>query len=217
MIPIIPNDVIAIASAEVGYHEKVFGTPTADLYPKRNAYDGTANWTKYHHELNVSQGQAWCGFFLYWCFLQVLGTVSATNNFLHGITYYGGGVDQWYYAFNNAGKWHYKNSGYTPKVGDAVIFSDDIYTYSHVELIVDISGYSSYITDIGGNTRDPDQQGSQSEGMFVARRNRSVTASSGFHILGYCEIDYDGTPIGPLPDYMYGWILKKKKRNRWIW
>lgn len=213
----IPEDVINIAAGEVGYHEKVWGTPDAALYPKRNAYDGEDNWTKYHRDINVAQGGAWCGYFLYWCFFQLCGSISDTNTFLHGIINKGAGVDDWYTAFNNAGKFHYKNSGYIPKPGDAVVFSDAVYTYSHVELIVSVSGYPSYITNIGGNTRyDPSGSGTESDSAWVARRDRSVTATSGFHILGYCEIDYDGIPES-IPDYMYGWILQKKKRHKWIW
>ena len=214
------QDVMDIAAGEVGYHEKVSGTPTAQLFPKRNQYDGTANWTKYHYQIGVSQGQAWCGFFLFWCFRQLFSSNAETTAFLHNIVYYGGGVDSWYNAFNNVGKWHYKNSGYTPKPGDAVIFSDDSagYTYSHVELIIDVSSYPSYITDIGGNTREtPGGSGTESDSAWVAQRIRSVTASSGFHILGYCEIDYDGTPVDALPDYMYYWILMKKKKDKWLW
>ena len=79
------QDVINIAAGEVGYHEKVSGTPTAQLFPKRNQYDGTANWTKYHYEIQVTQGGAWCGYFLYWCFYQLLTNFSDTNSFLHNI------------------------------------------------------------------------------------------------------------------------------------
>lgn len=214
----IAQEVIGVASAEDQYHEKIVNTPTSDLYPKTNAYDGSDNWTKYHHELNVAQGQAWCGFFLYWCFRQLFNTDAECTQFLHNIVYYGGGVDQWYIAFNSAGKWHAQNSGYTPKPGDCVIFSDTGYVYSHVELITGVPNWPYSIEDIGGNTRNPLDPGSQSEGMYVAARTRNAQTTSGFHVLGYCEVDYDGTPSpGYFDDItmLSAWLNKKKRRLTW--
>lgn len=64
--------VIAIAEAEVGYHEKA---SNKDLYDKKkNA--GSGNWTKYGVEMhriqpsNMDIGEAWCDAFIDWCFCQ---------------------------------------------------------------------------------------------------------------------------------------------------
>lgn len=64
--------VIAIAEAEVGYHEKA---SNKDLYDKKkNA--GSGNWTKYGVEMydiqpsNMDIGEAWCDAFVDWCFCQ---------------------------------------------------------------------------------------------------------------------------------------------------
>lgn len=210
------DEIIAVAESQVGYHEKRFGTPAAALLPFRNSYDGSDNWTKYHEQIPVAQGQAWCGFFLYWCFKQLIGSNADTTAFLHGIEYFGGGVDSWYRAFNAVGKWHYKNDGYSPKPGDAVIYSDAVYTYCHVELLVDVSQMPTYVVCVGGNTKKPDEPGSESDSTWVAKRTRGVNWSA-FPVLGYCEIDYDGSPSGWLPDYMYYWLLHKKKKQKWLW
>jgi len=184
---------ISQAASQVGYHEKVTSTPTAQLYPFRNSYDGSDNWTKYHNDIGVSQGQAWCGFFCYWCFLQILGTTSATDSFLHGISYYGGAVSSWASAFTPYGQYH-EGDGYTPSPGDIVIFSDTGYPWSHCEIVVDVSEWPSYINTIGGNTRNPDEGGDQSQGMWVARRRRYAQGTTGFHVRGYCEVIYDEDP-----------------------
>lgn len=183
------------AASQVGYHEKEANTPTAALYIFQNAYDGNDNWTKYHADLAVTQGQSWCGFFLYWCFWNVLNrNKSATDTFLHGISYYGGAVSSWANAFSTVGQYH-EGDGYTPKLGDIVVFSDTGIPWSHVEIITDVSGWPNTIGTIGGNTRNPQDSGSQAEGMWVARRSRSASATSGFHVRGYCEVVYDDTPF----------------------
>lgn len=191
------SEIIAKAASQVGYHEKVSGTPTAQLYPFQNSYDGTDNWTKFHHDISVAQGQAWCGFFLYWCFLQVLGTKAKTEAFLHLISGWsdcGGAVSSWYQAFNSVGQ-YYEAGTYQPVPGDIVIFSDTGYPWSHVELIVDTSGWPNTINTIGGNTRQTSGgSGTESESAWVARRSRSATATTGFHVRGYCHPEYSDVP-----------------------
>ena len=203
------QQVISVAASQVGYHEKVANTPSADLYPFRNSYDGSGNWTKYHNDIHqvdssIMQGAAWCGYFLYWCFLQILQTKAATDSFLHGISGCGGAVSSWANAFTPYGQYH-EGDGYVPSVGDVVVFSDTDYPWSHVEIITDVSEWPNYIGTVGGNTRNPDDPGSQSEGMWVARRRRYAQGSSGFHVRGYCEILYDGGPS------YSGFILRRRR------
>ena len=193
---------INAAASQVGYHEKVTNTPTAALYIFRNSYDGSDNWTKYHADLGVSQGQAWCGFFCYWLFWTVLNrSTAATDSFLHGISYYGGAVSSWANAFTPYGLYH-EGDGYIPKPGDIVIFSDTGYPWSHCEIVTDVSGWPSMIETIGGNTRNPGDPGDQSQGMWVARRSRSASATTGFHVRGYCEIEYEDTPY-PTGEFIF--------------
>lgn len=187
-------EIIAKAASQVGYHEKVSGTPTAQLYPFQNSYDGTDNWTKFHQDIVVSQGQPWCGYFLYWCFLQLLGTTANTDAFLHGIAGKGGAVSSWAAAFTTVGQ-YYENGTYQPVPGDLVIFSDTGYPWSHVELVVDTSGWPNTINTVGGNTRQTSGgSGTESESAWVARRSRSATATTGFHVRGYCHPEYSDVP-----------------------
>ena len=205
------NDVITMASSQAGYHEKEYGTPTAGLYPFQNAYDGNDNWTKYHHDIGVVQGQAWCGFFCYWVFYQLLGSIADTNTFLYNIASYGGAVSSWANAFGSQGLYH-EGDGYVPKPGDIVIFSDDGVPWSHCEIVRSLPAWPSYINTIGGNTRNPDDPGDQSEGMWVALRTRNASTSTGFHVRGYCEVLYDGSDIYLDPGVLGEFLLKKKKR-----
>lgn len=207
------DDLVNMAISQVGYHEKESGTPVAALYPFQNAYDGNDNWTKYHNDLGVAQGQAWCGFFCYWCCYMLLGSdAAATNAFLHNITYYGGAVSSWATAFGSVNKWH-ENDGYTPKPGDVVIFSDTGYPWSHCEFVTGTNNWPNYINTVGGNTRNPNDPGSQSEGMWVAARSRNAIVQSGFHVRGYCEMDT--TPgSSTIPDWMMGWELNQLIHDR---
>lgn len=194
-----------MAASQVGYHEKIVNTPVAALYQFRNSYDGSGNWTKYHNDLSVGQGASWCGYFCYWVFYQLLNqSFSTTDTFLHGILGKGGGVDAWETAFSSAG-YYFPKGTYVPVPGDVVIFSSTDYVWSHCEIVADVSEWPNYITTIGGNTTNPDEGGDQSQGMWVARRRRSVTASSVFWIRGFCAIDSTAGPS-------WGNIVLKRRR-----
>lgn len=210
------NDVVSKARSQVGYHEKQANTPEPALYIFRNSYDGSQNWTKFHNDLGIAQGQDWCGFFAYWVFWKLLNEdFSATTSFLHNISSLGSAVSYWVNAFTSAGKFHPRNSGYTPKVGDVVAYSDVGVPYSHVEIIVSTASMPTYLTCVGGNTRYTSGSG-ESTGMWVAERTRSAVATSGFHVLGYCEVDYDGGSVtGEFPPEWGGFLLNKRRRG-WI-
>lgn len=206
------QDLLDMADSQVGYHEKEYGTPVPALYPFQNSYDGQDNWTKYVQDLGQAQGQAWCGFFAYWCFYQVLGnSIPDTEDFLHNISNYsacGGAVSSWANAFNDVNRWH-ENDGYEPKPGDLVVYSDTGVPWSHVEIVYDASGWPSTIQCVGGNTKQPWESGSESESQWCAKRIRSATATTGFHVRGYCEVDYDG--ISGLPIYLIAQAYFRKK------
>lgn len=198
------EQIVNMAQTQVGYHEKRTGTPVEQLYPFQNSYDGSDNWTKFHNDINVGQGVAWCGYFCYWVFYQILGqSFLKTDNFLHGISGKGGGVNSWENAFASAGAYFSKGS-YNPKPGDVVIFSSNDYVWSHCEIVADLSDYPNYITTIGGNTTNPNEGGDQSQGLWVARRSRSMLTSSGFWIRGFCAVDAAEGSMG-------GTIILKRK------
>lgn len=220
----VAQEVIDMASAQVNYHEKLSGTPVPDLYVKQNAYDGYANWTMFHNDLaahGVSQGTPWCGYFVYWCFYQVLGQdFSATEDFLYNISNYGacgGAVSEWATVFGNEGLWH--TSGYTPKPGDLVIFEDTGIPWSHVELVAGVDSWPTYINTIGGNTKQPWESGLENESQWVAARTRYAPYTAGWHVKGYCEVLYDGTPSPGFLDeetlIMSAFLKKKKRMETW--
>lgn len=198
--------VVTSASQQVGYHEKQVNTPDAALFPFQNTYDGSDNWTKYHLEIGETQGQDWCGFFCYWVFRSILGTNARTDAFLYGISGHGGAVSSWANAFTPYGQYH-EGDAYTPRLGDLVIFMDDLHPWSHIELIVDVSNWPSTIGTIGGNTRNPEDPGDQATGMWVARRTRDSATTTGWRVRGYCEVVYDNYPTGSS-----GLIIR---RRRW--
>lgn len=199
------SDIVNKASSQVGYHEKEANTPVNYLYQFQNSYDGSDNWTKYHYDLSVGQGVAWCGYFCYWVFYQLLDmSFLNTDNFLHGISGRGGGVNAWESAFSSAG-YYFPKGTYVPSPGDVVIFSSTDYTWSHCEIVADVTEWPNYIMTVGGNTTNPNEGGDQSQGLWVASRRRSVTASSGFWIRGFCAID---SQVGPST----GWLIVKRRR-----
>lgn len=210
------DDLINMAYSQVGYHEKEYGTPVPALYPFSNAYDGNDNWTKYLNDLGDAQGQPWCGYFCYWCFWKLLGeSFSDTDTFLHGISSHGAAVSSWANAFGSVGLYH-EGDGYVPKPGDVVIFADTGIPWSHCEIVRSLPAWPTYINTIGGNTRNPDDYGDQSEGMWVAARTRYAPYTSGFHVKGYCEVDT--TPgSGELPVWMmeslFYNIMDRKRRK----
>ena len=75
-----------------------------------------------------------------------------------------------------------------------------------MEIITDVSDWPTYIETVGGNTRNPDEGGDQSQGMWVARRRRYAQGTTGFHVRGYCEVVYDGSPI------ISGFFIKHRRR-----
>lgn len=66
-----PSDVIKVALAEVGYHEKASNKNLDD----KIANSGSKNYTKYSRDLAAAgyyngnkQGFEWCDVFVDWCF-----------------------------------------------------------------------------------------------------------------------------------------------------
>lgn len=205
---------IALLESQHGYHEKRANTPREYLYTLRNAYDGSDNWTMYHDGIGYGQGADWCGIFAYWAVLQLAGSHEEARSWLHGIADKGAATSSWANAFATVGKWHPKGDGYQPKAGDLAIYEDDNYPWSHVEFIVNADMWPFSMTCIGGNTTDG-TGGSDAQGLWVYRRNRSPTGavgSSNWRVRGYCECDYDGDDSTDVSLFTY-W-LHKRKRHR---
>lgn len=137
-----PNQVIAVASGEVGYLEK---KSNAQLDSK-TANAGYNNFTRYWRDTYPKfQGQPWCDDFVKWCFIATYGKPKA-NEMLCG------GADSYYTPtsanfFQKLGR-----LDRNPKAGDQVFFSRDASTAAiyHTGIVEKVD--DNYVYTIEGNT-----------------------------------------------------------------
>ena len=159
--------VLSVAASQIGYTER------------------PGNRTKYWTDLNINQGQPWCGGFVTWCLWKSGYSLSKIKSMMGPNPYHVRTIEA--YAKKK------KRWTQTPKPGYLAIF-----TYSHVEIVEKVISSKSVIT-IGGNTSSG-TRGSQNNGGGVYRKPRSSS------IKGYVRIDYDaGGLISPTsPDWSPG-------------
>lgn len=141
----VANDVIKIARAELGYHEKA---SNKDLDSK-TGNSGSGNWTKYARDLynagyynGNKNGFEWCDMFVDWCFFKAFGKtggqrVQCQTGPLGAACPYSA---DYYKAQGRYDK--------TPKLGDQVFFQQGG-SLVHTGLVVGVT--SSNITVIEGN------------------------------------------------------------------
>ena len=137
--------VVSIALAEVGYHEKA-SNASLDL---ANGNNGSNNWTKYARDLynagyynGNKNGYAWCDVFVDWVFFKAFGKtegqlVECQTGPLGAACPYSAG--------------YYKAQGRydrSPKVGDQVFFQEGG-ALVHTGIVVGVSG--SAVTCVEGN------------------------------------------------------------------
>ena len=167
------GDIVAIALAEVGYHEKASNSALDD----KTANSGSNNWTKYARDLAAAgyyngnkNGYAWCDVFVDWCFFKAYGAVEGqriqcqTGPLGAGCVY----SAQYYRQKGRYDK--------IPKVGDQVFFQSggDI---GHTGIVVEVTDTS--IVTVEGNASDQ------------VRKN-TYSRTSGY-IAGYGHPLYSGT------------------------
>ena len=138
------DKVIAVATAEIGYHEKA---SNKNLYDK-TANSGSANYTKYGYEMHkiypavMDFPAPWCDCFVDWC-MQVAYGISNAKKLLAGnfddYTVYSANL------YKNKGAWH---TGKDVLVGDQIFFKNSK-GICHTGLVVDAS--DSAIKTIEGN------------------------------------------------------------------
>lgn len=138
------------------------------------------DYKTYCNEMNNGQATEWCAIFAGWC----LKKCGMNLNDLG----YSASVPIW--KKNATGKGMYKanNGGYTPKVGDLVIYDYDPSNgndVDHIEIVVEVSGNT--VVTVGGNTG--------SGGFYNTRVNKFTfnykdTSSS---IVGFINIPYANT------------------------
>ena len=143
-----PADIVAIALAEVGYHEKATNASLDD----KTANSGGNNWTKCTRDLAAAgyyngnkNGYAWCDCFVDWCFFKAYGAVEGQRTQCQTGPLGAGCVYSAQY-YQQKGRYD-KN----PKVGDQVFFQTGG-QIGHTGIVVEVTGSS--IVTVEGNSSD---------------------------------------------------------------
>ena len=148
------NKVIALAEAELNYHEKASNAQLDDKY----ANSGSGNYTKYARDLDAlgnfyngpKNGYAWCDIFYDWLLYKCFGKEAAMKLLCQPASSAGAGC---YYSamyYRQCGQFY--GPGTTPQPGDQIFFSYASGEVSHTGLVVSVSG--STVNTIEGNTSD---------------------------------------------------------------
>ena len=175
------KQLVAIAEAEIGYHEKA---TNANLDSK-TANSGKGNYTKYSRDLHKAgyyngnkQSFDWCDQFVDWCFYQLCGRNKDKAEYLECQTgNLGAGCGYSLKYYKAAGRFDK-----TPKVGDQIFFkynlNDVSYTADHTGIVVRVT--DSLVETIEGNS-----------GNEVKRKAYQRTDKT---IIGYGHPRYDAEP-----------------------
>lgn len=103
------------------------------------------NYKTYCDELNNGQGTEWCAIFAGWCLKKSGMDLNSLG--------YSASVPVWKKNATAKGMYKANNGGYTPKVGDLVIYDYDPSNgndVDHIEVVVEVSGNT--VVTVGGNT-----------------------------------------------------------------
>lgn len=172
------KQLVAIAEAEIGYHEKA---SNANLDSK-TANSGKSNYTKYSRDLHkagyyngIKQGFDWCDQFVDWCFYQLCGSKDKAEYLECQTGKYGAGCGFSMKYFKAAGR-----LDKTPKVGDQIFFkyTNDDSTADHTGIVVRVT--DKLIETIEGNS-----------GSEVKRKVYQLNDKT---IIGYGHPRYDAEP-----------------------
>lgn len=147
---------IAVAKAEVGYHEKASNA----FLDSDTANAGKKNWTKYARDLDAlgdfyngkKNGYDWCDVFVDWCHVTAFGKEMALQLLEAPLRSCGAGVKYSadYYKgdlYKNAGQFYESD----PQPADQIFFGTST-TWQHTGLVVDVD--SQYVYTAEGNTSD---------------------------------------------------------------
>lgn len=175
-------DTVAVALSQLGYHE---GDCEEDMdglngKGKKNFAEYTRVWGKVDNQEGngVSYGYAWCAAFVSWCLRQakVPTSVALTEISCSRMT-------RWYV---NRDIFYSRDSGYTPILGDIIMFTEDG-DITHVGLVLGVKNGRVYTVEGNG-------------GEQVATHSYSLTSS---YVYGYCVPQYtvkEGTDYAALMD-----------------
>ena len=147
------KQLVAIAEAEIGYHEKA----TNAYLDSKTANSGNKNFTKYGRDLfnagffnGNKNGFDWCAQFPTWCVWKLTGKNKKKTEYILCV---GGGLS----AGCGFALKYYKAAGRfdkTPKVGDQIFFkynlNDTSYTADHTGIVVRVT--DKLVETIEGNS-----------------------------------------------------------------
>lgn len=143
--------VLALAAAQVDYHEKASNAGLDD----KAANNGTGNFTKYARDLDEipsfyngkKQGAAWCDMFYDWLFVKCFGADVAMKMLCQPQNSAGAGCKYSKQYYQAAGRFVRD-----PQIGAQIFFYDAAGQINHTGLVESING--GQITTIEGNTMD---------------------------------------------------------------
>ena len=175
------KQLVAIAEAEIGYHEKASNSNL----DSKTANSGNKNYTKYSRDLHKAgyyngnkQGFDWCDQFVDWCFFQLCGKNKDKAEYLECQTgNYGAGCGFSMKYYKAAGRFDK-----TPKVGDQIFFkynlNDTSYTADHTGIVVRVT--DKLVETIEGNS------GNEVKRKAYQRNDKTI--------IGYGHPRYDAEP-----------------------
>ena len=172
------DDVIRIATEEIGYLEKA----TNAYLDAKTANPGPGNWTKYARDLwnadphffqGPKNGYDWCTIFFAWCIYEASGHDSThAQEILYYTGPYGAGCTYAVEYYKAAHAWYTSD----PKPGDQIFFGSGE-SIRHTGLVVSVD--SRHVYTIEGNSNNS-----------VSQKMYKLTDSC---IIGYGRPKYDGT------------------------
>ena len=143
---------IAVAEAEIGYHEKITNAQLDD----KAANAGSGNYTKYARDFDnkysgfyngKKNGFAWCDMFVDWCFVTAFGLADALRLLCQPTGSAGAGCTYSLQYYRNAGRYFT-----SPKVGDQIFFGTSVGNSTHTGIVVGVD--AGHVYTIEGNTSD---------------------------------------------------------------
>ena len=173
------KQLVEIATAEIGYHEKASNSNL----DSKTANSGKGNYTKYSRDLHKAgyyngnkQGFDWCDQFVDWCFYQLCGKNKDKAEYLECQTgKYGAGCGFSLKYYKAAGRFDGN-----PKVGDQIFFkyTNDDSTADHTGIVVRVT--DGLIETIEGNS------GGEVKRKCYQRNDKTI--------IGYGHPRYDAEP-----------------------
>ena len=169
------KDLIAVASAEIGYHEKASNSNLQNKYLN----SGNKDWNKYADFIDKTypnfyngrkNGYAWCDVFNDYCYIKAFGIENALKLLCQPLKSDGAGCRMSYSYYKKAGK-----VGKTPKVGAQIFFGKSESSLYHTGIVESFDNNRVYT--IEGNTSN-----------CVARRSYTLGV---YPVFGYGYPDFD--------------------------